>query len=99
MAGKQHKTRFVNTCVEQCKKTEECCFEGFKRHNRIIEKIGEKESKVVFGKVAKKEGLCVIGISDASYHQENPTIAGSIIMLGNIKKQRKQHQYIGRVEL
>ena len=55
--------------------------------NRIIEKIGEKKSKVVFGKVAKKE-MCVIGISDASYHQENPTVAGTIIMLGNIKTKK-----------
>ena len=53
--------------------------------NRIIDKIGEKESKVVFGRVAKKEDMCVIGISDASYHQENPTIAGTMIMLGNVK--------------
>ena len=36
--------------------------------NRIVEKIGEKESKVVFGKVARKQDMCVIGISDASYH-------------------------------
>merc|ERR1712089_51621 len=54
----------------------------------IVEKIGEKESKVVFGKVAKKEEMCVIGISDASYHQENPTVAGTIIILGNIKTKK-----------
>ena len=35
--------------------------------NRIVEKIGEKESKVVFGKVARKQDMCVIGVSDASY--------------------------------
>ena len=56
--------------------------------NRIIDKIGEKESKVVFGKVAKKEDMYVIGISDASYHQENPTIAGTMIMLGNVKTKK-----------
>ena len=56
--------------------------------NRIVEKIGEKESKVVFGKVARKQDMCVIGISDASYHQENPTIAGAMIMIGNVKNKR-----------
>ena len=53
--------------------------------NRIVEKIGEKESKVVFGKVARKQDMCVIGISDASYYQENPTIAAAMIMIGNVK--------------
>ena len=66
--------------------------------NRIIDKIGEKESKIVFGRVARKEEMCVIGISDASYHQENPTIAGAMIMIGNMKNKRT-HQCIGRVEL
>ena len=28
--------------------------------NRIVEKIGEKESKVVFGKVARKQNMYVI---------------------------------------
>ena len=32
--------------------------------------------------------MCVIGISDASYHQENLTIAGAMIMIGNIKNKR-----------
>ena len=61
--------------------------------NRIIDKIGEKESKVVFGRVAKKEDMCVIGISDASYHQENPTIAGTMIMLGNVKTKKAAPVY------
>ena len=43
--------------------------------NRIVDTIGEKESKVVFGKVASKQDMCVIGISNASHHQEKPTIA------------------------
>ena len=56
--------------------------------NRIVEKIGEKESKVVFGKVARKQDICVIGVSDASYHQDIPTIAGVMIMIGNVKNKR-----------
>ena len=56
--------------------------------NRIVEKIGEKESKVVFGKVARKQDMCVIGISNASYHQENPTIVGAMIIIGNVKNKR-----------
>ncbi len=32
--------------------------------------------------------MCVIGISDVSYHQENLTIAGAMIMIGNVKNKR-----------
>ena len=61
--------------------------------NRIVEKIGEKESKDVFGSVARKQDMCVIGISNASYHQENPTIAGAIIMIGNVKNKMRAPVY------
>ena len=36
--------------------------------NRIFEKISEKESRAGFGNVARKHDMCVIGISDVSYH-------------------------------
>ena len=36
---------------------------------------------------------CVIGISDASYHQENQTIAEAMIMLGNVKTKRTAPVY------
>ena len=61
--------------------------------NRIVDKIGEKENKVVFGRVARKKDMCVIGISDASYHQKNPTIAGAMIMKGNVKNKRTAPVY------
>ena len=53
-----------------------------------MEKIGEKESKVTFGRVARKQDMCVIGISDTSYHQENPLKAGAMIMIVNVKNIR-----------
>ena len=37
--------------------------------------------------------MCVIGISNASYYQENPTIAGAIIMIGNVKIKRTAPEY------
>ena len=61
--------------------------------NRIFEKIGKKESKVVFGKVARKQDMYVIGISDACYHQENPTIARAMIMIGNVENKRAAPVY------
>ena len=60
---------------------------------RIGEKISEKENKLVFGKVTRKQDMCVIEISDASYHQENPTIVGAMIMIGNVKNKRTVSLY------
>jgi len=33
--------------------------------------MGEEENKVVFTRVTRKEDMCLIRISDASYHQED----------------------------
>ena len=37
----------------------------------------------MFGRVARREDLCVIGITDASYNQEGNSVAGEMILLGN----------------
>ena len=84
--------------MKSARKQKNAVLKDLRDINRIIYKIGEKESKIVFGRVARKEEMCVIGISDASYHQKNPTIAGAIIMIGNMKT-RGRHQCIGRGEL
>ena len=51
--------------------------------NRVLKKVEERESKVIFGKVARKEDLCVMAISDASYSQEDKSVAGEMILLGS----------------
>ena len=61
--------------------------------NKIVENISEKENKMVFGKVTRKQEMCVIGVSDASFHQENPSGAGAMIMIGNIKNKRTAPMY------
>ena len=53
--------------------------------NRILNRVREKESKVVFWKIGKKEDLCVSGVSDASYHMSENAVSGEIILLGNKK--------------
>ena len=56
--------------LNSARKQKNAVLKDLKDMNRIVEKIGEKESKVVFGKVARKQDMCVIGISDASYHRK-----------------------------
>ena len=51
--------------------------------NRILKKVEEKDNKVTFGKVSRKEDLCVIGVSDTSYNQEDHLVAGGLILLGS----------------
>ena len=55
--------------------------------NRILKKVHEKESRVMFRRVAKKEDLCVIGVCDASYPYNDNSVGGEIIMLGNKKTE------------
>ena len=38
---------------------------------------------MVFGRIAKKDDLCIAGICDASYHQEDNSVAGEMILLCN----------------
>jgi hypothetical protein len=71
--------------LELAKKQKKATLKDLRNVNRILKKVSEKESRVVFGKIAKKEDLCVIGISDASYSQEENSVAGEMILLGSKK--------------
>ena len=51
--------------------------------NRVMKKVQEKESKVMFRRIGTKEELCVLGVCDASYHNNEKSEAGEMIMLGN----------------
>ena len=42
----------------------------------------------MFTKIGEKEELCVMGVSDASYHHDDRSVAGELIMLGNQKTGR-----------
>ena len=44
--------------------------------HRILNNVEEKENRVVFSKVAEKGNLCMIGVIDASYCQEDQSLAG-----------------------
>ena len=42
----------------------------------------------MFRRIGRKEDLCVIGVCDASYHYDDRSVAGEIIMLGNKNNER-----------
>ena len=56
--------------------------------NRILEKVKEGENKVVFSRVTGKKEMCVIGVSDTSYKQDDSSISGEMVMIGNVNEKR-----------
>ena len=53
----------------------------------------EKQSRVVFTKIGQKEDLCIMGVSDASYHCDDRSIAGEMIVLGNTQTGKTAPMY------
>ena len=74
--------------LKSARKQKDATLKDLRDINRIVEKISEKENKMVFGKVARKQDMCVVGVSDSSLHQENPLIAGAMVMIGKINNKR-----------
>ena len=60
--------------------------------------IGEEESKLLFTKIGNKDKLCVIVVSDASYHYDDKSVAAELMMLG-IQKTKKATQLYWRSEV
>ena len=59
----------------------------------MLKKVREKESKVLFTKIGKKDEFTVMGVSDASYHHDDRSMAGELIMLGNKKTGKAAPRY------
>merc|ERR1712105_279907 len=53
--------------------------------NRILQNVREKNNKIVFRKIGEKEEICVDGVSNASYHQDENAVSGEIILFRNKK--------------
>ena len=54
--------------------------------NKVIQKVKEKENRVIFSKIGDKEDLFILELSDASYHQEGNVVSGELVLLGNRKR-------------
>ena len=71
--------------LELAKRQKKATIKDLREINRVLKKVKEKESKVLFTKIGEKDELSVIGVSDASYHYDDKSVAGELIMLGNQK--------------
>ena len=56
--------------LELAKNQKKATLQDLRNMNKVIKKVSEKDNKVVFERVAEKEKICVVGISDALYNQE-----------------------------
>ena len=52
--------------------------------NHVVKRIKNKENKVVFTKVGKKEDFIIHGLGDASYKCDEKSIGGNLVLLGNM---------------
>ena len=69
--------------LDLAKKQKKATLKDLREVNRVLKKVHEKESMVVFKRIGDKKELCIIGVCDASYHCDDKSVAGEIVMLGN----------------
>ena len=69
--------------IDSAKFQKNAIWKNLKNIIRILDKVTEREYKIVFGRVADKENMYVIGVSNASYHQKESSVAGKIILIRN----------------
>ena len=59
----------------------------------MLKRVREKPSRVVFTKIGQKEDLSIMGVSDASYHCDDRSVAGEMIMLVNSQTGKAAPMY------
>ena len=69
--------------MDLAKKQKKAVIKDLREVNRVLKKVREKESKVAFTKIGKTEELCIMGVSDALYHNYDSSVSGEMIMLEN----------------
>ena len=79
--------------LELAKRQKKATIKDLRDVNRVLKKVKGKESKVLFTRIGEKDELCVIGVSDASYHYDDRSVAGEIIMLGSKKTENAAPLY------
>ena len=74
--------------LEFAKRQKKATIKDLREMNRVLKEVREKESRVLFKKIGKKYYLSVIGVSDASYHHDDRSLARELIMLWNLKTRK-----------
>ena len=67
------------------KKLKSVTLKNLRSVNRIVKKIHERGFRVKFKKVCEWNELCIIRVGDPSYHTDDISVCGEIILLENRK--------------
>ena len=65
------------------KKSHNATISDLKYVNKVLKKVRERDSEVVYSRVGNKEELVIRCMSDASYMKAKESVGGSLVMLGN----------------
>ncbi len=71
------------SALKLAKKNNSATIADLRSVNKIVEKIKKEENKVIYGKVAEKENMQIVGLVDASYKSDEKSIGGMLIVLAN----------------
>ena len=83
--------------LELAKRQKKAMIKDLREVYIVLKKVKEKESKVLFTKIGEKDELSVIGLSDASYHLDDKSVAEKLLCW-EIRRPLVFCQYIGNQE-
>ena len=73
------------TALAMSQKASKATVADLKKINKVVDRVHERESRVMFRKVADKEDLITFGVTDAAYSKIERPVGGSLVMLGSKK--------------
>ena len=68
--------------LDLAKRQKKATLKDLRSVNRVLKKVHKKESKVKFKKIGNRADLCIVGVCDASYHYDDNSVGGELLMLG-----------------
>ena len=73
------------TALSMSQKTSTATVADLKKINKVIDRVHDRESRVMFRKVAEREDLITFGVTDAAHSKIERPVGGSLVMLGSKK--------------
>ena len=75
------------TALDMSKKASKATVKDLKKINKVVDRVHERESRVMFWKVTEREDLITFGVADAAYSKIERPVGVSLVMLGSKKSE------------
>ena len=69
------------TALNKSKKNNSAKISDFRDINRILKKVRERDSKIIFKKIGDREDLMMVGIGDPSFKYEEKAVGGDFLFM------------------